>query len=177
MPSHFSDIGFEFPTEQELDDFLLEYLSEDDIVQGKKGRLAYIPVAPSIEYWLPLEPESNTVLDYAFHFRTENYNPVYLAEGNLDFGKLPEVCNDKYEESLGILRDIQEFYAQIIRGEFQAIHTWFHDKIHQYGFTYPIVSVMERATGGEIQSKNYPDYMKKYIPFTSSRSEYIAQRA
>ena len=96
----------------------MEYLSEDAIVQGKKGRLAYIPVAPSIEYWLPLEPERNAVLDYEFHFRTENYNPVYLAEGNLDFGQLPEIWNDKYEGSLGILRDIPDFYAQIARGEF-----------------------------------------------------------
>ena len=138
---------------------------------------------------------------------TYNLHPVIrfeiekdMFEGKLDFGKLPEVWNDKYEESLGIrptndlegclqdihwtedfgkfqsyvmgnifdgqllqgiLRDIPDFYDQVTRGEFEAIHTWFHEKIHQYGFTYPTMAVMERATGEEIQSKYYIEYMKK----------------
>ena len=59
-----------------------------------------------------------------------------------------------------VLRDIPDFYRQIAAGEFGAIHTWMHNHIHQYGFTYPTMALMERATGGEISSKYYLDYIR-----------------
>ena len=33
-------------------------------------------------------------------------------------------------------------------------------KVHQYGFTYPTVAVMERATGEKITSRYYIEYMR-----------------
>lgn len=60
-----------------------------------------------------------------------------------------------------VLRDIPDFYSQVASGQFEAIHTWMHDHIHQYGFTYPTMAVMERATGGPIKSSYYLDYIQK----------------
>ena len=33
-----------------------------------------------------------------------------------------------------------DFYEQITRGEFEDVHNWMHDKIHQHGFTYPTMA-------------------------------------
>lgn len=63
-----------------------------------------------------------------------------------------------------VLRDIPDFYQQVATGQFQHIHTWMQNHIHQYGFTYPTMAVMERATGEKISSKYYLDYIRnKYF--------------
>ena len=126
-----------------------------------------------------------------------------MFERKLDFKKLPEVWNDKYEESLGIrptndfegclqdvhwtedfgkfqsyamgnifdgallkriLVEIPDFYTQVSQGKFDDVHEWFGKHIHQYGFTYPTMQLMRRATGGEIESKYFLDYIRnKYF--------------
>lgn len=60
-----------------------------------------------------------------------------------------------------VLRDIPDFYSQVSVGQFEDIHVWMHDHIHQYGFTYPTMAVMERATGEKITSKYYLDYIRQ----------------
>ena len=59
-----------------------------------------------------------------------------------------------------ILQDIPDFYQQVEQGRFSDVHTWFAERIHQYGYTYPTVNVMERATGEQIQAKYYIEYIR-----------------
>ena len=59
-----------------------------------------------------------------------------------------------------VLRDIPDFYAQISAGRFDEIRHWMRGNIHQYGFTYPTMALMERATGEKISSKYYLDYIR-----------------
>lgn len=81
-----------------------------------------------------------------------------------DFGKFQSYSmGNIFDGQLlqGVLRDIPDFYEQITRGEFEDVHNWMHDKIHQHGFTYPTMAVMERATGEKVNSQYYIDYMRK----------------
>lgn len=57
-------------------------------------------------------------------------------------------------------RDIPDFFQQVEQGQFEDVHNWFSEKIYQYGYTYPTVNVMERATGEEIKAKYYIDYIR-----------------
>lgn len=59
-----------------------------------------------------------------------------------------------------ILRDIPDFYQRVERGDFVDVHDWFSKKIYQYGYTYPTVNLMERATGESIKAKYYIDYIR-----------------
>ena len=59
-----------------------------------------------------------------------------------------------------VLVEIPDFYTQVSQGRFEDIHTWFGKNIHQYGFTYPTMDLMRRATGGEIESKYFLDYIR-----------------
>lgn len=122
-----------------------------------------------------------------------------MFERKLDFKKLPEIWNDKYEESLGIrptndlegclqdvhwtedfgkfqsyamgnifdgallkriLEEIPDFYTQVSQGRFDDVHEWFVKHIHQYGFTYPTMDLLRRATGGEIESRHFIEYIR-----------------
>ena len=63
-----------------------------------------------------------------------------------------------------VLKDIPNLFEQISLGKFDSIHTWMNTHIHQYGFTYPTMALMERATGEKITSKYYLDYIQtKYF--------------
>ena len=80
-----------------------------------------------------------------------------------DFGKFQSYAmGNIFDGQLlqGVLRDIPDFHAQVASGRFEDIHNWMHDKVHQFGFTYPTMAVMERASGEKITSKYYIDYMK-----------------
>ena len=80
-----------------------------------------------------------------------------------DFGKFQSYAMGNIFDGMllqGILRDIPDFYAQVAAGQFEDVHNWMHDKVHQYGFTYPTMAVMERAAGEKITSRYYIDYMK-----------------
>ena len=59
-----------------------------------------------------------------------------------------------------VLVEIPDFYTQVSQGRFEDIHTWFGKNIHQYGFTYLTMDLMRRATGGEIESKYFLDYIR-----------------
>lgn len=59
-----------------------------------------------------------------------------------------------------VLQDIPDFYTQIEEGKFADILQWMRTHIHQHGFTYPCMELMRRATGEEITSKYYLDYLK-----------------
>lgn len=60
-----------------------------------------------------------------------------------------------------ILVDIPDFFQQISSGKFDHIHYWMREHVHQYGFTYPTMELIERATGKKISSKYYLDYIKQ----------------
>lgn len=80
-----------------------------------------------------------------------------------DFGKFQSYSmGNIFDGQLlqGMLRDIPDFFEQIATGRFEDVHNWMHDKVHQYGFTYPTVAVMERATGEKITSRYYIEYMR-----------------
>lgn len=59
-----------------------------------------------------------------------------------------------------VLRDIPDFYTQIEQGRFDDIRDWMRSHIHRHGFTYPTVSVIERATGDTISSRHYLEYIR-----------------
>jgi carboxypeptidase Taq len=80
-----------------------------------------------------------------------------------DFGKFQSYpMGNIFDGQLfgGIMRDIPDFYAQVNHGQFEDIHKWFADKIHQHGFTYPTMALMERASGEPITTKYYLDYIR-----------------
>lgn len=126
-----------------------------------------------------------------------------MFDRKLDFGALPTIWADMYEESLGVrptndvegclqdvhwtedfgkfqsypmgnifdgallkrvLKEIPDFYDQVSNGRFDDIHEWFGRNIHQYGFTYPTMTLMRKATGSEIESRYFVDYIRnKYF--------------
>jgi len=59
------------------------------------------------------------------------------------------------EDDLGNLDD------HVRRGEFSPIRDWLTENIHKHGQRYPAAELIERATGEELTSKYYLNYIEK----------------
>ncbi len=53
-----------------------------------------------------------------------------------------------------------EIPAQIRQGQFDALHTWLKENVHQHGRKFTAAELVQRATGGPIRIQPYIDYLK-----------------
>lgn len=60
-----------------------------------------------------------------------------------------------------LLIDIPEFYDKLEKGEFDVLHNWLKENIHQYGAVYKPTELIKRVTGEELTSKYFIEYLNK----------------
>jgi len=63
-----------------------------------------------------------------------------------------------------ILKDIPDFYDNILNLKFNEIKEWLKTKIHKWGSTYTPKELLKRATGEEINPQHFTQYLQeKYL--------------
>ncbi|MDP3443921.1 MAG: carboxypeptidase M32 [Ignavibacteria bacterium] len=58
-----------------------------------------------------------------------------------------------------MLKDIPDVYQQIAKGDYSALNKWSYDNIYQYGNLYTPQELIIKATGEELKSKYFIEYL------------------
>jgi len=61
----------------------------------------------------------------------------------------------------GVLDEIPDLPGQIRTGEFQALREWLRSRIHRYGRIYSPAELLERVTGGGLDSEPLMRYLRR----------------
>mgnify|MGYP000845328374 CR=1 FL=1 len=90
---------------------------------------------------------------------------VHWASGHIGYFQsytLGNVYGGQFRHKL--LEDVPNVYKEISFGNFDSLNKWMYENIHQYGNLYKPNDLMIKATGEEIKSKYFIDYLyKKYL--------------
>jgi carboxypeptidase Taq len=55
--------------------------------------------------------------------------------------------------------DIPSLYDQIAAGQFEELHNWLREHIHQYGRKFTPADLVKRVTGNGLTAANYVAYI------------------
>ena len=90
---------------------------------------------------------------------------VHWASGHIGYFQsyaLGNIYGGQFRHKL--LEDVPNVYKEISLGNFDLLNKWMYENIHQYGNLYTPNDLIFKATGEEINSKYYIDYLyKKYL--------------
>ncbi len=104
---------------------------------------------------IPVPDDANGCLqDVHWSSASFGYFPTY-ALGNLYAAQLFEK----------ILEEIPDFWSHIESGDFKPLLSWLRDRVHRHGRRLTTPEIIQQATGSELESQPYINYLKnKYEP-------------
>lgn len=90
---------------------------------------------------------------------------VHWASGHVGYFQsytLGNIYGGQFRDRM--LKDIPDLYEQISLGDFKELNKWNYENIHQYGNLYTPNELIVKATGEELQSKYFINYLtEKFI--------------
>ena len=132
---------------------ILRYEMENDLLEGR------LSVADAPEAWntkmrdylgvTPTTHREGILQDIHWSMVSMGYFPTYSL-GNVLSAQL-------YEKAVA---DVPAIPSQIARGEFAALLGWLRENVHRHGRKYLPDELIQRATGGPLQTEPYLRYLR-----------------